>query len=589
MLNDASRNLAFKKAIQYWIRKEGKADVMDIGSGTGLLSMYAANVANVKSIFAIEASQVMQKVAAEVLEKNVRGRLVKLIPKHSKDLKVGEDVPAKVSLIVSETLDSGVFGEGILDTLIHAKQHLLQEDGKIVPWKVTVHVAGYRSKSLCTTSVLLNETFLEYFFLGNQRLVARRDEPYDADYVDRIYDFKLVTNSVQTISVNFNDLNSMQQHFEGKIKEKFELRSNINYDYIDGFVTWFTLYLNEKDESNVICTAPKSDSCWNQAIFKLRRRILMSKSRIMKLEMSCKDGILKINHEKLEGETGKLDFEIDASVLRFLNDSEYLQEIEFVVGNHKGQIVNCLDLTPFPYIGLLLLKDGRAEKLYCWRKNEAAVRMIATRNVIKEDSLVFLDEAEMPINVRFQLIILHPFHPLGDLDDQMICAYQKYRELLSANGLMIPNKITLFGELINSDWLVTSCRITDVGVRRLKIDEFLNKHATEVHLDLDSFFDCERLTSVFKISEIHFDDEIHGTHINVLMRNINLPIHAILFHHKIQLARNVPDIVTDRKSSTSCFRLSARVLKDEISVDASSVEISFVQNSGIVKCDVQHE
>lgn len=34
MLNDAQRNAKFKRAIQYWIRKEGKVDVMDIGSGT---------------------------------------------------------------------------------------------------------------------------------------------------------------------------------------------------------------------------------------------------------------------------------------------------------------------------------------------------------------------------------------------------------------------------------------------------------------------------------------------------------------------------------------------------------------------------
>lgn len=584
MLNDANRNSAFKKAIQYWMRKSEKVDVMDIGSGTGLLSMYAANVACVKSIYAIECNPVMNAIATEVFKENLRGKLVKLITKHSMDLEVGEDVPSKVSVIVSETLDSGVFGEGILDTLIHAKQHLLQDDGKIVPWKVKIHVAGYKSKTLCASSILMNETFFEYLFLGNVRLVARRDEPYDAEYVDKITDFKLITDSVSTIEIDFNDLSSMQQHFDGTVVKEFGLHSTVKNDYIDGFVTWFTLYLNEMDEENFIKTEPKSGSCWNQAIFKLRERVLLEKDGVVELKMACKDGVLKI-HQMLDEKSEKDDIEVDANVLRFLNDDEYLRELEFVVGKHKNKIVNCLDLSPFPYVGLLLLKDGRAEKLWCSKRNEEAVRMIAARNVIEESRLVFLAETDVPLEIKFQLIILHLFYPLGDLDNEMICAYQKYRELLADGGLIIPRKITLFGELINSDWLVESCRITDIGVKRLKIDKFINNYATEVQVDLDGSLDCEKLTSAFKISEIYFDDELHETSINVLMRNINSPIHAILFHHKIQLALNVPEIATNRKSQ-ACFKLTARVLEKDFLVNSSTAKISFIQNSGIVKCDV---
>lgn len=583
MLNDSARNLSFKKAIQFCIRKQGKVHVMDIGSGTGLLSLYAANVASVKTIYAVECSRIMAEMSAEVFKGNPRGKMVTLLTKHSMDLKVGEDIEEKVSLIVSETLDSGVFGEGILDTLIHAKENLLTENGKIVPWKVKIHVAGFKAKSLTMNQILVNDTFHEYLFLHNFRLIAKRDEPYDAEYVDRINDFRIVTNTADTLEVDFNDLQSMQRHFDGTEVKEFQLESEVCNDYLDGFVVWFSLYLNEMEPENVISTKPNSGSCWNQAIFKLHERVLLKKSQILKLAMSCKDGILAVHHE-LDKNDKKINLEVDGDTLKFLNDDEYLRELEFAVGKHKGTFVNCLDLSPFPYIGLVLLKDGRLKKLWCRKKNEKVIRKIAEKNVVDIKKIEFVEDfANLG---EFQLIILHPFHSLGDLNDRVICDYPKYLEALTADGLIIPRKITLFGELINCDWLVESCRVTDIGVKRFKIDKLINSFATEIHLDLDNFLDCEKLTSLFKISEIYFDDEQHEKSFDVPMRNINLPIHAILFHHKIQLTGNTNEFSTCRKSISSCFRRSAQVLASEVLVDSASVKISFLQNSGIVKCDV---
>lgn len=587
MLNDSSRNLSFKKAIQYWIRKGGKVDVMDIGSGTGLLSMYAANVASVRSIYAIECSPIMAQISTEVFKQNVRGKMVKLLTKHSTDLKVDEDLSTKVSLIVSETLDSGVFGEGILDTLIHAKQNLLETDGKIVPWKVKIHVAGYKSKSLTANQILLNETFQEYLFLDKFHLVAKHDEPYDAEYTDNVSDFKLVTNSVETIEVDFNDLTSMQNHFDGSVVKEFQLQSNVNNDYLDGFVTWFTLYLSKLDIENVISTDPSSKSCWTQAIFKLRDRILLKKHEVLKLSMSCKEGVLQIHHE-LDAKPEKVFLEVDPDVLRFLNDEEYLQDLEFAVNlNHENKFTNCLDLSPFPYVGLLLLKDARLQRLWCRKKDEELIRIIASKNLINENCFVFIDGvSDVELEAGFQLIILHPFHPLGDLDSHVLCEYSKYKKLLSDGGLMIPHKVALFGELVNSDWLVNSCRITDVGVRRLKIDKLINEFATEVHIDLDSSLDCERLTGVFRIAGIHFDDELHESTVEVPMRNINLPIHAIFYHHKVKLTESSDEITTNRRSKVCCFKRTAQVLAKDFRVDGTCVKVNFMQNSGIVKCEI---
>jgi hypothetical protein len=291
-------------------------------------------------------------------------------------------------------------------------------------------------------------------------------------------------------------------------------------------------------------------------------------------------------HHELDYDAVKIDFEVEPEVLRFLNDDAYLGELEYAASKINRKAVNCLDLSPFPYVGLLLLKDHQLEKLWCHKKNEKLIKLIASKNVIAESSLEFVDDAAVHLGTKFQLIIVHPIHPLGDFDNQVLCDYQKYKQLLSEGGLIIPKKITLFGELINSEWLMQFCRITDVGVQRLKVNKFINSYATVNHLDLDYSLDCERLSNAFKISEIFFDDELHEKTFEVPMRNINLPIHAILYHHMIQLVESSPEFSTNRKSKSSSFKRAAQILTKELTVNATGVTVSFMQNSGIVKCDV---
>lgn len=256
MLNDETRNNAFKKAIQHFI-ENGKENVMDIGSGTGLLSLYAASVENVKKIYAIEADTIMHSIASQVISEN-RKEAISLIHKFSTDLSIPEDIPAPVDLIVSEILDSGAFGEGILETLIHAKTTLLSDDGKIVPYKVKVFVAGFNSQQLSSNHIILNNSFYDYIFTDKMRFIAeQQDEPYDAEYVNKISDFKIITESCEGLEVNFNSLESMVDHYNGTIISNIELQCIIDNEFLDGFVVWFELYLNEDDLDNFISTEPK--------------------------------------------------------------------------------------------------------------------------------------------------------------------------------------------------------------------------------------------------------------------------------------------------------------------------------------------
>lgn len=105
MLNDACRNEAFKQAITKKI-KDGYNKVLDIGTGTGLFSMYACKSNYDCHVKACDYSIEMFKLAQEILE--VNDCKVDLMNRKSTDLSI-----EKSNLIIAEIFDSGVFGEGI--------------------------------------------------------------------------------------------------------------------------------------------------------------------------------------------------------------------------------------------------------------------------------------------------------------------------------------------------------------------------------------------------------------------------------------------------------------------------------------------
>lgn len=587
MLNDNTRNKCYQKAIHKW-HEDGNKDgrILDIGTGSGILSLYA-NQSGTSQITACDRSETMIEIADSVFKAN-NINTIKLIPKLSTDIVVDE----KFDLIVTEILDSGVFGEGILQTLIHAKKHLLKETGQIIPWKVKIFISGFQSRSISSNYILLNENFKEYIFLDKFNITVKSEEPYDAEHVDSIHDFKVITTT-EEFEINFNDLEIMKDYFSGQLNCKIKLTSDFQdeQDCIDGFVVWFNLYMDQNDPENFVSTAPGQNSCWNQSIFRLKKPVLLNKYQQINARISCKDGILNLKHNL---NSVKLHFlEVDDKILKFLNDEIYLSELENSVfesiKKHK-KVEHVADFLPFPYIGLILLKEQRLKRLFCRKEDQKLIKKICAFNCIDASNITFvknpvdlLDDAE---RIKFDVICFSPFDPLGDLDNKIICEMDSLRPLLKPCAVLVPNKIQVYGVLINSDWLYNSCKITDPDIKSFKIDQFLNKFATEQHLDLNTNFPYERLTDEFKISDIQFSENFHQSQSEVFMRNINLEVHAILCHFKIQFTKKCDDFYTT-KSKTSHIRMCAFIMDEPFKVEGSHVKVEFKQNFGIIKCNLE--
>ncbi len=138
MLADQRRNDAFEEAIQATI-KPGDI-VLDIGTGSGLLAMMAAR-AGAAHVYACDAEEIMAELARQIVKRNGLEDRITILGKHSSQLRIGEDLPRKADVLISEIFDRGLLGEGVLPTLGHAWQDLLQPDARAIPNGATLHGA----------------------------------------------------------------------------------------------------------------------------------------------------------------------------------------------------------------------------------------------------------------------------------------------------------------------------------------------------------------------------------------------------------------------------------------------------------------
>ncbi|TCR79601.1 type II protein arginine methyltransferase [Rhizobium sp. BK376] len=133
MLNDTRRNDAFEAAIVKAIAERGPdASVLDIGTGSGLLSMMAAR-AGAKHVVTCEVVPVIAATAKEIVEQNGFSDRIVVVNKSSSELVIGEDIDRRADILVSEILSSDLLAEDVLTTFEDAHKRLINEDALVIP------------------------------------------------------------------------------------------------------------------------------------------------------------------------------------------------------------------------------------------------------------------------------------------------------------------------------------------------------------------------------------------------------------------------------------------------------------------------
>lgn len=249
MLSDKVRMQAYRDAIFKTV-KAGDV-VVDLGAGTGLLSIWAIQ-AGAEKVYAIEKTTAIE-LAKEIAAANNYLDKIVFLNENSMDV----ELPERANVLISETLGSFGIDENTLPFTIDARERFLHDDGVMLP----------KSLEIFVTPVDDEKTY--------EKIDFWRHIP-DINFSPA---FDLFSKKIMIESVNHEGLLSSPVSF-GIIdlttvsQSQFQLREYIpitKAGRIHGVAGWFNVVLCEGVEIN---TSPVHvQTHWKQAFFPLQEPV----------------------------------------------------------------------------------------------------------------------------------------------------------------------------------------------------------------------------------------------------------------------------------------------------------------------------
>jgi protein arginine N-methyltransferase 1 len=143
MLKDEVRTRTYQMAILNNKHLFENKIVLDVGCGTGILSMFAVQ-AGAAHVYAVDCSSIIEQ-AKKIVEDNGMSNKITLIQGKMEEIEL--PVP-KVDLIVSEWMGYFLLYESMLNTVLYARDKWLTPNGIIFPDKAVMYLCAVEDEQM---------------------------------------------------------------------------------------------------------------------------------------------------------------------------------------------------------------------------------------------------------------------------------------------------------------------------------------------------------------------------------------------------------------------------------------------------------
>ncbi|XP_014214613.1 protein arginine N-methyltransferase 1 isoform X1 [Copidosoma floridanum] len=254
MLKDEVRTVTYRNSMYHNKHLFKDKIVLDIGCGTGILSMFAAK-AGAKKVIGIECSNIVE-YAEKIVEANKLSNVVTILKGKVEEVTLPDGIE-KVDIIISEWMGYCLFYESMLDTVLFARDKWLHSEGMLFPDKATLYVCGIEDRQYKDEKINWWDDVYG-FDMSSIRKVAI-SEPL----VDVVDPKQVVTNSCMIKEVDLYTVTKADLAFSSP----FHLQVRRN-DYVQALVTFFNIEFTKCHKRIGFSTAPESPyTHWKQTVF----------------------------------------------------------------------------------------------------------------------------------------------------------------------------------------------------------------------------------------------------------------------------------------------------------------------------------
>ncbi|EKD00720.1 protein arginine n-methyltransferase [Trichosporon asahii var. asahii CBS 8904] len=293
MLKDQVRTLSYRNAIIQNKHLFKDKVVLDVGCGTGILSMFAAT-AGAKQVIGIDMSNILD-TAQKIIDANGFTDKITLLKGKLEDV----ELPVKqVDIIISEWMGYFLLYESMLDTVLLARDKYLAPDGLLFPDEATIYLAAIEDQDYKEEKINFWDDVYGFDYSCIKEIALK--EPL----VDCVELKSVVT---QPCAIKHIDIRTVKKE-DLDFTVPFELKATRN-DYIHAFLGWFDISFSCCHKPVQFSTGPHAKyTHWKQTVFYTPDTLTVSEGDVVKGTLKCSPNAR--NNRDLDIE---IDYEVEGA------------------------------------------------------------------------------------------------------------------------------------------------------------------------------------------------------------------------------------------------------------------------------------
>jgi protein arginine N-methyltransferase 1 len=273
MLKDEVRMKAYRGSIVNNKHLFRDKVVLDVGCGTGIMSLFAAK-SGAKKVFAVDNSDIVTQ-AKQIVEDNKLSDIVVVIKGKVEEIELPVD---KVDVIISEWMGYCLLYESMLQTVIFARDKWLKPDGVILPDKATINLTAIEDAEYKEDKI----NFWDNVYGFNMSCIKKSamQEPL----VDVVEPNQVMAGTSRLLTIDINTVKEADLSFV----VPFRLVA-LRDDFCHAFVASFDIEFTKCHKNVFFSTGPNAPyTHWKQTVFYLNDVLSMKKGEEIRGEFSCK-------------------------------------------------------------------------------------------------------------------------------------------------------------------------------------------------------------------------------------------------------------------------------------------------------------